>query len=100
MEAMRQSWTDDRLDNLNRKVDERFDRVDERIDRADRETNRRFDETDRRLIAIEGDVKEMRSEMTGRLDSIGRSMVYLAVGLTTAMLAGFASITTLIATQI
>ena len=35
MEAMRQSWTDDRLDGLNREVDNRFDDVDQRL-RVDR----------------------------------------------------------------
>jgi hypothetical protein len=31
MEAMRQSWTDERLDDLNRRVDGGFRRVDERF---------------------------------------------------------------------
>jgi hypothetical protein len=124
MEAMRQSWTDDRLDDLNQKVDQRFDEVDrrfeqvdqrfeqvdrrfeqvdrrfdemdKRFDLADRETQRRFDEVDRRLVGIAGDVRGM----SGRLDSLHSSVTYLAIGLTGGMLAGFAAICALIATQI
>ena len=73
----------------------RFDEVDMRFDLADREVQRRFDEVDRRLDGI----ASFQTEMTGRLDSIQRSMIYLAVGLTTGMLAGFGGMATLIATQ-
>jgi tetrahydromethanopterin S-methyltransferase subunit G len=103
MEAMRQSWTDDRLDALNEKVDLRFDQVDQRFAIFDREVQRRFDEVDRRLdraderfAGLEAGIKEIN----GRLDSVNRSVTYLAIGLTTAMLAGFGGMTTLIATQV
>jgi hypothetical protein len=89
MEAMRQSWTDDRLDALNEKVDQRFDQVDRRFDRI---------ESDSREFRAE--LKEMRSETNGRLDSIQRSMVYGVVALTTGMLAGFAAMVGLVATQL
>jgi uncharacterized coiled-coil DUF342 family protein len=78
MEAMRESWTDDRLDDLNRKTDalrletkaefarernetkaefatarsemnERFDKVDERFDKVDR----RFDKIDERFDKVD-----------------------------------------------
>ena len=111
---MRQSWTDDRLDSLNEKVDRRFDEIDRRFDEidrrfdiSDREVQRRFDEVDRRLDGFEGDIREMRSLIImtseaaqGRLESVQRSMIYLAVGLTTGMLAGFGGMTVLLATQI
>ena len=32
MQTMRESWTDARLDDLNRRVDDGFKRVDERLD--------------------------------------------------------------------
>lgn len=35
MALMRQSWTDDRLDDFRGRVDERFDGVDRRLDRID-----------------------------------------------------------------
>ena len=35
MEAMRQSWSDDRLDDLNKRVDAGFARVDDQFARVD-----------------------------------------------------------------
>jgi len=73
MEAMRESWTDDRLDDLNGKVDalrveiktefvaargeidKRFDKVDERFDKVDRrfeKMDERFQGMDERLLQI------------------------------------------------
>lgn len=52
MEAMRQSWTDDRLDDFRG------------------ETTRRFDEVDRRFDKVEGEVKDLRAEMNARFDSV------------------------------
>jgi hypothetical protein len=104
MEAMRQSWTDDRLDALNEKVDLRFDRVDHRLDLGDREVQRRFDEVERRLDRADERFAslqtELRTGVTERLDSIQRSMIHLAVGLTMGMLAGFAAMVGLVATQL
>jgi hypothetical protein len=73
MEAMRESWTDDRLDDLNGKVDAlrvemktefaavrsemdgRFDKVDDHFDKVDRRFERiddRFQAMDARLLQI------------------------------------------------
>jgi archaellum component FlaC len=53
MEAMREAWTDERLDYLNhrvddgfKKVDERFQQVDTRFDRVDAELGRVNDRID------------------------------------------------------
>jgi hypothetical protein len=104
MEAMRQSWTDDRLDALNEKVDLRFDQVDQRLDLGDREVQRRFDEVERGLDRADERFAslqtELRTGVTERLDSIQRSMIHLAIGLTTGMLAGFAAMVGLVATQL
>lgn len=35
MQTMRESWTDERLDEFGKRIDERFDRVDERFERVD-----------------------------------------------------------------
>jgi hypothetical protein len=47
---MRQSWTDERLDDLNRRVDEGFKRVDAEL----RALNGRFDALNRTLLQIGG----------------------------------------------
>jgi len=45
----RESWTDERLDDLNTKVDKGFDRMDARFDRMDA----RFDRMDARFEALQ-----------------------------------------------
>ena len=83
---MRQSWTDDRLDELGHRIDERFDRVDERfahvderfkevdrqfeqVDRRFGEVDRRFEQVDRRFDRLEDELKtgfsQVRDEMKG-----------------------------------
>ena len=42
MEAMRESWTDDRLDYLNHRVDDGFKRADERVGRFEKHVDERF----------------------------------------------------------
>jgi chromosome segregation ATPase len=51
MQVMRESWTDERLDALNEKVDLRFGEVD-----------RRFDEMGQRFDRVEGDIRELKAD--------------------------------------
>lgn len=67
---MRQSWTDERLDEFGKRVDERFDRVDQR-----------FDQVDRRLDRVEG-----------RLDSMQKMMWHGFIALVGFQLTGTAAI--------
>jgi hypothetical protein len=71
MEAMRESWTDARLDDFVVHVDKRFDAVDKRLDN------------------VEADLKGMQ-----------RVMIQAAIALTSAFIAGFAAMIGLIATQL
>ena len=101
---MRQSWTDDRLDGLNEKVDNRrFDAGRPALRRgrpAFRQVDHRFDRVEADIREFRAELKEMRSETNGRLDSIQQSMVYGVVTLTAGMLAGFAAMVGLVATQL
>lgn len=79
---MRDSWTDERLDDfrgeVNRrfdKVDRRFDEVNGRFDKVDDEMNRRFDEAG-------GEMKQLRSTM----DSMQRTMVLTGGGIIAALI--------------
>jgi hypothetical protein len=45
----RMTWTDERLDDFSRRVDQRFDAVDKRFDAVDK----RFDAVDRRLDRLD-----------------------------------------------
>lgn len=66
MTASREKWTDERLDDLNQKVDSGFERV------------------DRELVLL-------RTEMNSRFDSLQRSMLQVTVVLSGTMITGFAA---------
>ncbi len=117
MEAMRQSWTDERLDEFGKRMDERFDHVeekfDERFDRveerfkdADRrqgeliqENSRRFDEVDwrggensRRFDKMDRRFEAMHELMIRRFDSLQYSLLYAILAVFGAMTAGFIAV--------
>jgi hypothetical protein len=85
MGTMREKWTDERLDDLNHRVDLGFNRVDHRFDAVDR----RFDAMDARFDRLES-----------RLDSMQRTTVQAVIALSGAMLAGWAAMIALVATQL
>ena len=82
-------WNDDRHDEFARNVDKRFDKVDERFDKVDA----RFERLEDRIDAGFGRVND-------RLDFLSKALVAGIVTLTGGMLAGFAAILALIATQV
>ena len=53
MEAMREAWTDERLDDLNEKVDKGFARVDARFDSMQSHIDKRFDSFEGRFAALQ-----------------------------------------------
>jgi len=84
IEAMRKSWTDDRLDDFAKNVDRRFDEVD-----------RRFDEIDRRFQKVDGRFDRVDRELhrvNDRLDGLSRAMIFGSLTLSSSMLAGFIAI--------
>lgn len=112
MEAMRESWTDDRLDDLNGKVDAL--RLEMRTEfRAIRgETKSEFKavrgEMKEEFAAVRGEIKEefaaVRGEMKAgfdkldeRFDSLQRTLLQIAGGTIATLIAGFAGI---VATQL
>jgi hypothetical protein len=86
--AMRESWTDERLDEFGKRIDERFDRVDERF------------------AGVDGRVKEVRDEMKHEfaqvdkrldrladgLESVQKAIVFGAVTMSSAFVAGLLAI--------
>jgi DNA anti-recombination protein RmuC len=83
---MRESWTDERLDEFAKRIDERFDRVDERFDEVDRrfdEVGRRFEQVDKRL-----------DRLADGLESVQRALIFGSIAMSSAFLAGFAAIAT------
>jgi len=52
MEAMRQSWTDDRLDDFRGEVNRRFDEVNGRLDRMESRFDQQFTEINSQFHAL------------------------------------------------
>ena len=74
MEAMRESWTDDRLDDFRDEVNRRFDKVDAEFRDLRMEMNSRFDRFD------------------ARFDGLQRTMLQIAGGTIGTLIAGFAAV--------
>jgi tetrahydromethanopterin S-methyltransferase subunit G len=101
MEAMRQSWSDDRLDDLNGRVDRLSDRVEVGFARVDT----RIDASAARLdTRIDASAAELRQEMhmrfdriETRFDAMQQTMIRVGGGLIGVLFAAGAG---LIATQL
>lgn len=70
MEAMRESWTDDRLDYLNRRVEGGFAHVDERIGRFEKHVDERFDQLAREFRHTQELVSQRFDLTESRLDKM------------------------------
>lgn len=81
MEAMRQSWTDDRLDDFRSETQRRFDEVD-----------RRFDKVEAEISDLRGETKagfeSLNARFDARFDSLQRVMLQFS-GALIAVLIGF-----------
>jgi tetrahydromethanopterin S-methyltransferase subunit G len=100
MESVRDKWTDERLDDLNHRVDLGFGEVRDELRDVRKEIRIEFREGHKELLALRADTNARLDGIDARLDGMQRLMAQLAVALTAAILAGFAGICTLIATQI
>jgi hypothetical protein len=90
MSTMRQSWTDERLDDFRAEVGHRFDVVDQRFDRVEREVHGLRVEMRTEFTAV-------RSEMKAGFERMYRLMVSVGAGLIGTLIAASAG---LIATQL
>jgi hypothetical protein len=102
MEAMRESWTDERLDDFRGHVDRRFDDVDQRLAQVDQrfaQVDHRFDHLDAELrtqrLEIRTELSSFRREMDSRLGAIQRLVIQVGAGMFgTLMLAIFTMLST------
>lgn len=85
----RESWSDERLDDLNGRVSDGFRQVDERFDRLERTIDRKEARDDERFDRLDS-----------RIDGIQRTMVQGVIALCGVFAAGFGVLGTLIATQL
>jgi tetrahydromethanopterin S-methyltransferase subunit G len=88
MEAMRKSWTDDRLDDFSGQVWRRFDEVDRRFD----DVNGRLDRIEGRLERIDSRISEQFGRLDARIDQLSQTMFRTMAGLIVTMALGFASL--------
>lgn len=79
MQVMRESWTDERLDEFGKRMDERFDRVDERFN----EVEAKLEQVDKRFDKVDA-----------RLESMQKTMVFGVIAMSSAYIAGFAALVT------
>lgn len=89
MHLMRESWTDERLDDFRGEVNRRFDEVDRQFERVEGE-----------IRDLRGEVNELRTEMRAGFESIHKLMLQGVIALSAAYVAGFAALVGLVATQI
>jgi archaellum component FlaC len=74
-----ESWTDQRLDEFGKRMDERFDRVDERFEQVDK----RLEKVDQRL-----------DRLADGLESVRKALIFGAITMSSAFVAGFAAMAT------
>lgn len=88
---MRQSWTDERLDDFRAETARRFDEVDRRFDKVDE----RFDKVDARFDRMEAKfekIDERFERLDVRLEALARTMLQFGVGSMIVFVLGFASL--------
>lgn len=118
MGAVREKWTDERLDDLGDRVSEGFRRVDDEFRATRAEMNARFDSLEGRSEArsaslearfdsLEGRSGARSASLEGRFDSLEqrfdamqRTMVQFAGAMVVAMVGLYATLVGLILTQI
>jgi len=113
METMtRESWTDERLDDLNVRVSEGFARLDSRIDEGLREvrvemremraeTNerfegmeRRFEQIDKRFAHMDDRLNTSFGRIDERLDSMARAITIGSFTMSAALVGGIVAVLT------
>jgi hypothetical protein len=79
----RESWTDERLDEFGKRMDERFDRADERIDELRREMNQGFGRVDERFDAMRSETRQDFNGVDKRLEQMDKQFNRIGIGLET-----------------
>jgi hypothetical protein len=79
METMRESWTDERLDDMRQEMKAGFARVDGEMKAG--------------FARVDGDIKDLRTEMNQHFDALNRTLLEIGGGVVAALIA-------LVATQL
>lgn len=89
MESVRESWTDERLDDFRANVDHRFDRFKVELREHRAETRASFERIDQRFDRVDE-----------RFEALHRLMVQFALGMLVTMIGLFSALAGLFATQL
>jgi hypothetical protein len=89
MEAVRESWTDNRMDALNRRVGDGFTQVDQRFDRVEADLRDLRVETRTEFAAVRQESAALRQEMNARFDAMQRLILQVGGGMIATTMAGF-----------
>lgn len=100
MAVMEGNRTEERIAELEAKVDWGFESVVQRfreIDRRFEQVDKRFEAVDRRFEKVEGEIRDFRVEVNQRFDSLQRGVLMAVIALFSCTFTGFAG---LIAAQV
>jgi hypothetical protein len=87
MEAMRQSWSDDRLDDLQLEMRNGFARLETQIQQGTEQVETRIDQLDTRIERLETRVDAGFGRLDGRIDKLAMAMFVSMMGLIATQLA-------------
>lgn len=93
MEAMRESWTDERLDDFRAETARRLDGLDARFDKVDA----RFDKVDERFEKVDARFERLEARIDEKFDRLYQVILIFGGGSIVTFVVGFAS---LIVTQL
>jgi hypothetical protein len=95
MSAVREAWTDERLDDLSTRIDRGFDRVDRDIRGLRVEVKAQGEDLRHEIGGqgreLRGEIGELRTEINARFDAMYRTMVYGGCGILGAVVASIAA---------
>ncbi len=101
MEAVREVWTDERMDDLNHRVDEGFRRMDREFQAIRLEMRTEFaavrGETKTEFAAVRSEMKTEFAAMRAEMTAMNRTFMQIGAGAIVTIAIGFAST---IATQL
>lgn len=76
------------FEQLSSRVDFGFEQVSRRLDLTERSIGERFGEANQRVLGVEGELRELRSEMKSGFDSLHRLMIRFFAGTVGSIIAG------------
>jgi hypothetical protein len=99
MEAVREAWTDERLDDLNHRVDSGFEEVSREFQALRMEMRTEFGSVRSEMAtefgSVRGEVTGLRAEMA----AMNRTLIQIGAGFMVTMFVGFAATIATVLTQ-